>query len=259
MRMGVGETASDINRHSRESGNPVNIQSMEIEMSDTQYDSRFKSVEGLAWDPWVGNRYNESGIFILGMSTYDSGDKCWKKECNTKRTANHSLVQGCGIEEERRTGCFANTAMMFLDGAGRSYDDKGVREMFWESVAFANFVQKIVPAGTQVWNVGPDLLTRSRKASCAVIDIIKPKLILVWGVTTVGEIYAPNIRYGEPKINRTYPRVIQEVVALPNNPPPIIGMAHPSAHFSRGEWRKFLLKEPASGETIKRFIDYLKH
>lgn len=242
----------------QESGKSFDIEAKKSKMSDTQYDEKFKSVDGLAWDPWVGHRYNESGIFVLGMSTYDSGDEDWKKQCDTERTANRVLVQGCGIEDPRRTGCFANTAMVFLDGAEKPYGENA-RKMFWESVAFANFVQEIVPAGTQVWDVGSDLLTRSRMALYAVADIIKPKLILVWGVTTVGEIYVTNRRYGENKINKAYPRIIDGVFDLPNNPPPIIGMAHPSAHFSRDKWRDFLLKEPASKETIGRFIEYLKH
>jgi len=234
------------------------------EYMTTEFDGEFKSVKGLAWDPWVGRCYNKSGIFILGMSTYDNGnDEDWKNQCDTERTANRVLVRDCGIDKDSgNRSCFANTAMMFLEGAKRPHDEN-TRKAFWESVAFSNFVQEIVPAGTQVGNVRANLLTRSRKALYDVMDIIKPKLILAWGVTTADAIYAPNIRYwepknGEPKINRAYPRIIDDVVALPNKPPPIIGMAHPSAHFSRDKWRNFLLEESASHDTVHSFIEYLK-
>ncbi len=222
-----------------------------------KYDEQFEEAkaQGLSWYPWVGKEYNKSGILILGMSTYYiEGEKdwspTWRNYGETDVGPSRVLITEHAIEQDINKGCFANTAMMFLEGVDKGHNEN-TRKMFWRAVAFTNFIQQVVASGTQVSDVDRTVLRNSRNALQAIIKILKPKMVLVWGVTTVdGGIDNLN-RKGEEKVSAVYPRIIDDEF-------PIIGIEHPSKYFGRGEWLEFLRTDPASKQPVEDFLQYLK-
>lgn len=225
----------------------------------TDYDDAFKAAQarGLKWYPWVGANYDKADakIFIVGMSTYYKEGEEWSDEwvaCGeNSHNPNRVLIMDHGVEGKNKVGCFANTAMLFLDGAEKDLNPD-TRVAFWKSVAFSNLVQKVVKPGEQVAGAEHRMRRESRDAFHAVVDIIKPDMVLVWGVTTLHDGIDSINRQVNKKVSGVRPRII-------DGAPPIVGVEHPSAYFGRGEWCDFLLKEKASKETVHRFIEYLKH
>lgn len=228
-----------------------------------EYDAQFKKEkENLKWYPWVGKNYHETGIFILGKNTDDRNGpdgSNWTlnlKPPLTFRDASRAIVANINkasddpFQKDSPAFAFQNTAKMFIEGVGAQYD-KHTRAVFWEAVAFNNFVQEVIKQSTQVEDVDDGVLQKSRAALSSTINILKPKVVLVWGVQVVDAIDALSIR-GEKKINGAYPRVIKQT-------PPIVGIRDPSRSYTpRSEWLEFLKNDPASKKPIGEFLDYLK-
>lgn len=221
----------------------------------TDYDDAFKAAQarGLKWYPWVGANYDKADakIFIVGMSTYYKEGEEWSDEwvaCGeNSHNPNRVLIIEHGIEADTKKGCFANTTMLFLDDL-----NPDTRATFWKSVAFSNLVQKVVKPGEQVDEAEHQIRRESRDAFHAVVDIIKPDMVLVWGVDTLNDGIDSINRQVDKMVSRAYPRII-------DGDPPVVGLRHPSMYFSPRECRDFLLEEPVSEKVVKRFIDYLKH
>ena len=221
-----------------------------------KYDEQFEeaTAQGLSWYPWVGKEYNKTGILIVGMSTYykegaDWSDE-WRNYGETDVGPSREVVTEHAIEANTNKSCFANTAMMFLEGVDKEHNGN-TRKMFWRAVAFTNFVQQVVAFGTQINDVDRTVLRNSRNALQAIIKTLKPKLVLVWGVTTVDDGIDNLNRKGEEKVSAVYPRIIDGEF-------PIIGIEHPASYFGRGEWLEFLRTDPASKQPIEDFLQYLK-
>lgn len=222
------------------------------------YDAQFKEVKDLLWDPWVGKNYKETGVFILGKNTDDRNGPDWTlnlKPPLTFRDASRAIVANINkasddpFQKDSPAFAFQNTAKMFIQGVGAQYD-KHTRAVFWGAVAFNNFVQEVIKQSTQVEDVNDGVLQKSRTALFSTIDILKPKIVLAWGVGIVDAIDALSIR-GEKKINGVYPRVSKQT-------PGIVGIRDPSEHFTRSEWLEFLRTDPASKKPIGEFLEYLK-
>ena len=58
-----------------------------------EYDSQFRSVKELKWDPWVGKNYHKTGIFVVGMSTDQRDGNDWTQ--NIKPPKNPARLQPC--------------------------------------------------------------------------------------------------------------------------------------------------------------------
>ena len=222
-----------------------------------KYDEQFgeAKAQGLSWYPWVGKEYNKSEILILGMSTYykegEDWSPTWRNYGETDAGPSRVLITQHAIEHDTNKGCFANTAKMFLEGAEKEHNEN-TRKTFWQAVAFTNFVQQVVASGTQVGDVDGTVLRNSRNALHAIIKTLKPKLVLVWGVTTV-DVGIDNLsREGEEKINTVSPKII-------DGESPIIGIRHPSSYFGRGEWLNFLRTDPASKQPVEDFLQHLNN
>ncbi len=213
----------------------------------TEYDDRFRSVKELNWDPFVGKAYHKTGILIIGNNTNALENEDWGPKWRDY-AANHRDVSRILVFDGEMGGDqhkpFKVTSEMFLCAAGKESNNHTVA-MFWESVAFTNFCQTTVPE--QYAHCGCN--DQSVKALSATIDILKPRLVLVWG-TELWEKGLSGYKDRE-KISRDIPRVIDK-------PTPVVGMKHPSMPFPTAPWLEFLRNEPVSRKPVSDFIEYLK-
>ena len=215
-----------------------------------QYDSQFGAVENLAWYPWVGKNYHKTGIFILGMSTDTRGGGDWTKKPGPSLTSRDASRTFFDFDTQGEHKSFEVTSKMFLAGADKEHNNH-TREMFWSSVAFNNFLPKAIAPNQRIWDVSEELREEGRKALHATTKIIKPKLVVVWGVETTDALDAEKC---DEKINDTRPR-------FSNQTPPIVGIKHPSGTgrgFDSDKWFEFLRSHPLSKDPIENFLQHLK-
>ena len=216
-----------------------------------KYDEKFQAVPDLKWNPWVGKNYHKTGILILGMSTDQRDGDDWTKEYG--REASRSFFdfdhENCSAH-----GAFSNTSKMFLDGAGVTPNQQS-HSVFWESVAFNNYVQEIV-SGRGDFPTNKDTLKKYTDALHSTIKIIKPRLVVAW--TSDGEKFAAMaIPYEERSESLGGGRKSTPIVC--NQKPPIVGIQHPSWWQGHdAEWLNFLRNDPASKQPVEDFLQYLK-
>ena len=214
-----------------------------------KHDAKFKQAksQGLNWYPWVGKNYHKTKILILGLSTHrnDKGHD-WTKAYghNASRTF---------FSFDKGHKPFDTTSKLFLEGAGFDDLNLATHSAFWESVAFNNYYQIAVrTSGATPEN--DDDIEKAKSAFAATVEIIKPELVVVWGVSLVDRMGLPNVKNRKKKVGSTYPRVAAKEGKLPC----IIGTKHPSWAFPRSQWLNFLRTESHSKTQVKNFITYLK-
>lgn len=94
----------------------------------------------MKFKPWVGDRYTNSSLIgqrllVLGESHY--GDDSWGAEEFTQEVVRTWAIQ-------KRHAFFTKVAKLVLDLPDERWVDDDLRETFWHSVAFYNYVQEYV-------------------------------------------------------------------------------------------------------------------
>ena len=221
-----------------------------------EYDSQFRSVKELKWDPWVGKNYHKTGIFVVGMST-DQRDGDWTqyiKPPKTPRDSSRILVTWNNSEElfhyDKDGRSFQKMAHIFTDEAGWNRG-VGAYAAFWQSVAFTNFFQVVVE-GMGAWPENKEIQD-SKRAFYRACEIIRPKLVLFWE-NDISFLWAGH-RSCQRKIGRVTPQIIEpEYLAYY---PPIVGIGHP-ARMNQSDCRDFLRSERVSKKPIRNLLNHLK-
>ena len=222
-----------------------------------KHDAKFKQAksQGLNWYPWVGKNYHKTKILILGLSTHrdETGDET--SEDWTDNYGHNASRTFFSFDNNECYGYkpFYTTSKLFLKGAGINELNLATHSAFWESVAFNNYYQIAVrTSGATPEN--DDDIEKAKSAFAATVEIIKPELVVVWGVSLVDRMGLPNVKNRKKKVGSTYPRV----AAKEGEFPCIIGTKHPSWAFPRSQWLNFLRTESHSKIQVKNFITYLK-
>lgn len=161
------------------------------------------------FDPWIGPDYYRSGLnglrlLILGESHYGTPEK-------ERRDFTKDVVRRLGLRMEGKHRFFTITAKVVL-GRGKDGVSKSEMVNFWNSVAFYNYIQSIVPKARKspsrvMWLAGkaPFLDT---------ISELRPDAVLVLG----------------EKMGKDYLSQYAERI------PPYCWITHPSSsRFSYGE------------------------
>lgn len=112
-----------------------------IKNMNKSYDSKFEAIDGLAWYPWHTNSY--AGITILGESCYGGWEKSeeergWLKSKDFVR----NRIAGPALNGQPDEPIYRNLERAIFN---RNHIDKTSREKFWNSVAFYNIVQRVMP------------------------------------------------------------------------------------------------------------------
>ena len=108
---------------------------------DFAYDEAFSDVHSLKWMPWVGKDYNQHRVLILGESCYDDGDDWMENNPNVPRDIVSKV--GYSIVDDRRFFREVENSIMCRTGCRPKK-----RATLWDSVAFMNLVQRLLPSSS---------------------------------------------------------------------------------------------------------------
>ena len=181
-----------------------------------------KQLEGLKekgmlkWVPWIGPDYDKHRILILGASHHalweDKDPSLCKVTEHSKEIEEDSewyigLVKLHGIKGESKI--FNRMADTLL---GVKDSDQAKRAKVWNSVAWMNAIQKTMTESRSTWF---DEKESEDSWECikSVINIIEPKLCIMWGSEVIDPWTKECKLIGEvqklDQINKTSPRVIK--------------------------------------------------
>ena len=123
--------------------------------------------------PWVGENYKSSKpkILVLGESHYGNGQEL--------QTFTEEVIRGCAIGGGGKTRLFTIVAKIL---SGKSYvwmspDDK---QVFWQNVAFYNYIQVIVGGEPRI-RPTKEMWERSQQALKHVLTDLAPDIVIVLG------------------------------------------------------------------------------
>ena len=128
-----------------------------------ELDTEFRKSEYIKYFPFIGKKYMDitPKIMILGESYYIDPE-----------------IRKDGIHPNKRVKCYRNTSAVI---SGKDYH---VSDYIWEYLSFYSFFQNHVGKGAKDKGyINSDIIDNSRKAYFDVINILKPDLIIVWGIS----------------------------------------------------------------------------
>lgn len=150
---------------------------------DKQFDELFSKVENLTWLPWVGNNFAkaERRILLVAESHYcvepDEQERTIQiEEMMNDKENTREIVLECPINGDWSNNMFANLHRTFF--LNESFNS----EVFWDNVAFYNFVQR--PMNYSIGERPNDNdFYRGWQVFLHVIDILKPTDCIFIGVS----------------------------------------------------------------------------
>jgi hypothetical protein len=167
------------------------------------YKLPYKPIEGVRFQPWVGENYR-SGVrklLVLGMSHYR-----WEKEQKTPDYFITNSVIGHWSTSKETRKFFTNIAGTCIGHIPNTLE----REKFWDAVAFYNYIQEFVgdaPRQSHDYK----LWQRSEPAFAKVLLRLKPKMVLVIGrrnwryIASLNRSSGERLRHApEPKFANTW-------------------------------------------------------
>lgn len=147
---------------------------------------RVPKISGMKFLPWVGENYGRSKLFghnrllIIGASHYEWCRKCWDEHIERgPDTTCRCVVDGY---QEGGIQHFRNIEYAFLN---QRCEPAG-REAFWQSIAYYNFVQRMVghwSGGGRAAAPTPEMWREGRDLFPKVIRTLKPDFVVVLGRT----------------------------------------------------------------------------
>jgi hypothetical protein len=154
-----------------------------------KYDALFAHSSTIKFWPWVGDLYDAAHpkILVLGESHYSpyATDEKLLNEINADRNVTRTTLSDEYLGDINENGthsahyvrCYRNTAAMITGQEYRRSD------YVWNRLAFYNFFQGIVGTSSHDKKYAPTLVEPSRKAYYEIINILKPDVIIAWGIT----------------------------------------------------------------------------
>lgn len=144
-------------------------------------------MENIFFKPWIGKDYQTGGIFgkkiliigeahICGAGCSDCGNTGNAEEC-ADFTSNHCIEQLI----DGHTAGWTRTFRKFEHSLVSGDVDLEKSRAIWNSVAFYNYIQKSVDAPRT--SPEPVDFQKSENAFFETLELLKPDLIIVWGVT----------------------------------------------------------------------------
>lgn len=172
--------------------------------------------------PYIGDNYYNSNrkILVLGESHYGL------QQNNKDRTLTLQVVRDEYLEDRKKgiknnwTKCYRNVAAM-ITGEGFNNSD-----YIWKEMSFYNFFQEVVGVNAKDKQyITDELIQKSQNAFWEILDILKPDIVIAWGLGQLRTKWLPKDKKSRIKYDNlfTYEK-------FPNIP--IWCISHPSTGFS---------------------------
>lgn len=218
-------------------------------MSSTIYDRELRKLAGLTWLPWVGCNVAElpisQRILVVGESHYSNELNPTKAARDIRRLMadagyTRDIITECPVNLEWRNPTLENIERFLLGGPARC------RVKLWDDLLFYNFVQRPMAYGHRKerpvwddwvggWRVFYDLVRVLEPAHCIFIGVSASHAFEF----VMGGTQSPHkpVRKVE-KVRRTWGRSAN--VTVGQGEVGLSFMRHCGAHFSWGDWHRFL-------------------
>jgi hypothetical protein len=178
---------------------------MEIFSCENDLDDVFDKSEYIKFYPFIGKKYKEISpkILVLGESHYFKPDVTVSEmnefDNDKSISRNYFLdeyLTGLGNSKNgtlpegpdgyKHIRCYRNTASMIT---GKDYH---FSDYIWNYLSFFNFFQKHVGRGPKNKEfINEILIENSQRAYFEIINILKPKLVIAWGITDLYNKWVP--------------------------------------------------------------------
>lgn len=185
--------------------------------------------------PWIGDDYatgNKFGkrVMILGESHYQ-WDKAIQPYPELTRTAIRDQIDGT------YTYAFWTRIVSAFLGYKPGLEEKGV---FWQSVAFYNYVQESVSFGPRI-ALKPEMWTRSETAFAEVLYEHAPQVLIVLGYRLWNHLADLDGSWDEPVVGAAQSQTWR--YPIPKGGTCLAyGIRHPSSGFTGRKWQSHILE-----------------
>ncbi|MBF9236618.1 hypothetical protein I2I05_04340 [Hymenobacter sp. BT683] len=148
----------------------------------TSFDDSLSTVSGLNWLPWIGEKFPQTGVLLVGESFYEDGDG-WlsQKDATRKLVENHGLNSFQAKFAKSRF--FRNTESTLLAQPTSSFAE---RERVWTSVSYLNLVQQ--PMASRKIRPTVEDFDLGWQVLLDVAKIIQPQVCIRLGIAGIGRL-----------------------------------------------------------------------
>jgi len=106
-----------------------------LENSLIDFDKQFKEINNLKWMPWIGARYDQTRIVVLGESQYEDGDDWQEENIEATRISISSQFSG------KKGKLCTNVERVLLSTENATLNQGNY---IWNSVTYWNLVQRLM-------------------------------------------------------------------------------------------------------------------
>jgi hypothetical protein len=215
---------------------------MNLDEATTRYDTGFRSVQGLTWLPWVGQRYFErpphQRLLVVGESHYFDGKTPEERQANrekwlvypnfTREVVSESLIHG-----EWTTPTLTNIPKLLF----KTSDIDGFK--LWGDSAYYNFIQRMMDykQDGQPERPNGDDFAAGWRVFAEVVRIIQPSHCLFIGVQAANSYNLGTVSCTQ-QVGRTWARVAK--LEAGEKTIELIFVQHLGKYFSWSDWHGYL-------------------
>jgi hypothetical protein len=138
------------------------------------YEEQMSKIEGINWLPWIGQSYEESGIFVIGESHYEDGEFWQEGNKSTTRI----IIKKRYDEIDGVWKFHKNVENILLNKSSNSIEEI---KQTWDNIIFWNLVQRLLDNRTAENRPTFNDFTEGWQLFFKLCEIFKPKICLVLG------------------------------------------------------------------------------
>jgi hypothetical protein len=209
---------------------------MNLDEATTRYDTAFRSVQGLTWLPWVGQRYFErppqQRLLVVGESQYYK-TQAEREERSRDPKYTRDIVSESLIHGEWTTPTLTNIPKLLF----KTSDIDGFK--LWGDSAYYNFIQRLMDykQDGQPERPNGDDFAAGWRVFAEVVRVIQPSHCLFIGVQAANSYNLGSVSCTQ-QVGRTWARVAKLEAA--GKTTELIFVQHLGKYFSWSEWHDYL-------------------